>query len=175
MLWSWLPTVLKSAGLASDLAPYGTVTVNGVFIACAIPLSILLPRLNTRSILLGMLATGIVVAPGLGLAGQKWPLVFVLIGVAGFGIGGQQLALNFLIVTAYLTALRATATGWGIGVGRVGAIIGSAIGGLVLERIGPSGYFASLTSPLVLAVAAVMIIRVSGEGTHANNSLVSAH
>ncbi|HDS1738373.1 IS66 family insertion sequence element accessory protein TnpB [Pseudomonas putida] len=93
-------TVLKSAGLAADLAPYGTVTVNAVFIACAIPLSILLPRLNTRSILLVMLATGIVVAFGLGLAGQQWPLVFVLIGLAGFGIGGQQLALNYLIITS---------------------------------------------------------------------------
>lgn len=89
MLLSWLPTVLKSAGLAADLAPYGTVTVNAVFIACAIPLSILLPRLNTRSILLVMLATGIAVALGLGVAGQQWLLVFVLIGLAGFGIGGH--------------------------------------------------------------------------------------
>ncbi|MFT2159845.1 MFS transporter [Pseudomonas putida] len=175
MLLSWLPTVLKSAGLAADLAPYGTVTVNAVFIACAIPLSILLPRLNTRSILLVMLATGILVALGLGLVEQQWPLVFVLIGVAGFGIGGQQLALNYLIVTAYPTALRATATGWAIGIGRVGAIIGSAIGGTVLESIGPSGYFASLAIPLVLAVAAVMAIRVSRHNPQANKGLVSAH
>ncbi|WP_434120392.1 MFS transporter [Pseudomonas fortuita] len=175
MLLSWLPTVLKSAGLAADLAPYGTVSVNAVFIACAIPLSILLPRLNTRSILLVMLATGIVVAFGLGLAGQQWPLVFVLIGLAGFGIGGQQLALNYLIVTAYPTALRATATGWAIGVGRVGAIIGSAIGGVVLESVGPSGYFASLALPLILAVAAVMIIRVSRDDSQLSKSYVSAH
>ncbi len=175
MLLSWLPTVLKSAGLAADLAPYGTVTVNAVFIACAIPLSILLPRLNTRSILMVMLATGIAVALGLGVVGQQWPLVFVLIGLAGFGIGGQQLALNYLIVTAYPTALRATATGWAIGVGRVGAIIGSAIGGLVLESVGSAGYFASLALPLILAVAAVMMIRVSRNDSQADRGFVSAH
>ncbi len=175
MLLSWLPTVLKSAGLAADLAPYGTVTVNAVFIACAIPLSILLPRLNTRSILLVMLVTGIVVALGLGVAGQLWWLVFVLIGVAGFGIGGQQLALNYLIVTAYPTALRATATGWAIGVGRVGAIIGSAIGGVVLESLGASGYFASLALPLVLAVGAVMVIRVSRDDGRVEKGFASVH
>ncbi len=175
MLLSWLPTVLKSAGLAADLAPYGTVTVNAVFIACAIPLSVLLPRLNTRSILLVMLATGIAVAIGLALAGQQWPLVFVLIGLAGFGIGGQQLALNYLIVTAYPTALRATATGWAIGVGRVGAIIGSAIGGWVLESVGPAGYFAGLALPLVLAVAAVMMIRVSRDDRQTDGEVASVH
>lgn len=175
MLLSWLPTVLKSAGLAAELAPYGAVTVNAVFIACAIPLSILLPRLNTRSILLVMLATGIAVAIGLALAGQQWPLVFVLIGLAGFGIGGQQLALNYLIVTAYPTALRATATGWAIGVGRVGAIIGSAIGGVVLESVGPAGYFAGLALPLVLAVAAVTMIRVPRDDRQADGEVASVH
>ncbi|MNP52892.1 putative 3-hydroxyphenylpropionic transporter MhpT [compost metagenome] len=122
-----------------------------------------------------MLATGIVVALGLGVAGQLWWLVFVLIGVAGFGIGGQQLALNYLIVTAYPTALRATATGWAIGVGRVGAIIGSAIGGVVLESLGASGYFASLAVPLVLAVGAVMVIRVSRDDARVEKGFASVH
>ncbi|WP_256577316.1 hypothetical protein [Pseudomonas sp. Irchel s3f19] len=83
--------------------------------------------------------------------------------------------LNYLIVTAYPTALRATATGWAIGVGRVGAIIGSAIGGVVLESIGPSGYFASLALPLILAVAAVMVIRVSRDDSQLSKAYVSAH
>lgn len=160
MLLSWLPTVLKAAGLPADDAPLGTVIVNAVFIICAIPLSFFLPRVDTRRLLLLMFAVGIAVAVGLGLAGQNWTLVFVLIGLAGFGIGGQQIALNYLIVGAYPTALRATATGWAIGMGRAGAILGSAIGGAFLAWGGPRGYFMALAVPLVGAGIAVLTLKL---------------
>jgi AAHS family 4-hydroxybenzoate transporter-like MFS transporter len=156
MLLSWLPTVLKAAGLPAQQAPMGTVIVNAVFIICAIPLSFLLPRVDTRRLLIAMFTVGIVVALGLGFAGQNWTLVFVLVGVAGFGIGGQQIALNYLIVGAYPTALRATAAGWAIGMGRAGAIVGSAIGGSFLAWGGPQGFFVALAVPLVAAGIAVL-------------------
>ncbi|QIL80683.1 MFS transporter [Diaphorobacter sp. HDW4A] len=161
MLLSWLPTVLKAAGLPAADAPLGTVIVNAVFIICAIPLSFFLPRVDTRRLLVAMFAVGILVALGLGFAGQNWALVFVLIGVAGFGVGGQQIALNYLIVGAYPTALRATATGWAIGMGRAGAILGSAIGGSILASGGPQGFFLALAVPLIGAGIAVLSLKLS--------------
>lgn len=160
MLLSWLPTVLKAAGLPAEQAPMGTVIVNAVFIVCAIPLSFFLPRLNSRRLLLVMFASGIAVALGLSVAGQNWALVFVLAGAAGFGIGGQQIALNYLIAGAYPTALRATATGWAIGMGRTGAIVGSAIGGSFLAWGGPPGFFLALALPLIGAALAVLCLRL---------------
>ncbi len=160
MLLSWLPTVLKAGGLPAAEAPMGTVIVNAVFIVCAIPLSFLLPRLNTRRLLLTMFAVGIAVAVGLSFGGQDWSLMFILIGLAGFGIGGQQIALNYLIAGAYPTALRATATGWSIGMGRAGAIVGSAIGGSFLAWGGPHGFFLALAVPLIGAALAVLTLRL---------------
>jgi AAHS family 4-hydroxybenzoate transporter-like MFS transporter len=160
MLLSWLPTVLKAAGLPAQDAPLGTVIVNAVFILCAIPLSFMLPRVNTRRLLALMFAVGIAVALGLSFAGQNWKLVYVLVGAAGFGIGGQQIALNYLVVGAYPTALRATATGWAIGMGRAGAILGSAIGGSFLAWGGPQGYFMALVVPLLVAGLAVLSLRL---------------
>ncbi|MBH1965648.1 MAG: MFS transporter [Comamonadaceae bacterium] len=161
MLLSWLPTVLKAGGLPASEAPFGTVIVNAVFIICAIPLSFLLPRINTRRLLMVMFACGIAVAIGLSFAGQNWPLVFALAGAAGFGIGGQQIALNYLIAGAYPTALRATATGWSIGMGRTGAIVGSAIGGSFLAWGGPSGFFLALAVPLIGAAIAVLALKLN--------------
>ena len=158
MLLSWLPTVLKAAGLPADQAPMGTFTVNLVFIACAIPLSYLLPRVPTRALLVGMFLLGIAVSLGLGYAGTDWTLVFILVGAAGLGIGGQQLALNYLVIGAYPTSLRATATGWAIGIGRAGAIIGSAIGGFFLAWLGPSGFFMVLAIPLLGALIAMLAV-----------------
>jgi MFS transporter, AAHS family, 4-hydroxybenzoate transporter len=160
MLLSWLPTVLKASGLPAAQAPMGTVIVNAVFIACAFPLSYLLPRLDTRRLLAAMFAGGIAVALGLSVSGQHWPLVFVLAGAAGVAIGGQQIALNYLIVGAYPTSLRATATGWAIGMGRAGAIVGSAIGGHFLASGGPHGFYLALAVPLVGAAIAVLSLKL---------------
>jgi AAHS family 4-hydroxybenzoate transporter-like MFS transporter len=173
MLLSWLPTVLKAAGLPAAQAPMGTVIVNAVFIICAIPLSFLLPRVNTRRLLGAMFALGIAVAIGLSYAGDNWTLVFILVGAAGLGIGGQQIALNYLIVGAYPTALRATAAGWAIGMGRAGAIAGSAIGGSFLAWGGPSGFFLALAVPLAVAALAVLSIKLSHAPSNA--ALSAAH
>lgn len=67
--------------------------------------------------------------------------------------------LNYMVAQAYPSALRATATGWAIALGRVGAIIGSASGGWFLEHGGPAGYYSALIVPLVIAAAGLMIIR----------------
>ena len=159
MLLSWLPTVLKATGLPAEQAPMGTVAVNTVFVVCAIPLSIILPKINTRLLLLILFGFGIALCLGLANSGNHWALVFTLAGCAGLGIGGQQIVLNYMVAQAYPTALRATATGWAIALGRVGAIIGSASGGWFLEHGGPAGYYSALVVPLVIATAALLIIR----------------
>lgn len=173
MFLSWLPTVLKASGLATEHAPMGTVAVNAVFVVCAIPLSIILPKINTRLLLLAMFVFGIALCVGLANSGQNWTLVFILAGLAGLGIGGQQIVLNYMVAQAYPTALRATATGWAIALGRVGAIIGSASGGWFLEHGGPAGYYSALIVPLVIAAAGLLIIRTQAE--NANAQPVAAH
>lgn len=159
MLLSWLPTVLKATGLPAAQAPMGTVAVNLVFVLCAIPLSIALPKVNTRKLLLAMFGFGIVLAIGLANSGTNWPLVFALAGACGLGIGGQQIVLNYLVAQSYPTALRATATGWAIALGRAGAIAGSASGGWFLEHGGPAGFYAALILPLALAAMGLFLIK----------------
>ena len=161
MLLSWLPTLLKQAGLAPADAPYASVTVNAAFIAFALPLSWFLPRINTLKILYLMFAVGIAVALALSVAipQQLWLASFLLIAFAGFGVGGQQLALNYLVVATYPAAVRATAMGWAIGMGRMGAIVGSAIGGLVLSGAGTGGFFLVLIVPLAVSFASLLLLR----------------
>lgn len=159
MLLSWLPTVLKTSGLPATQAPLGTVTINAVFVICAIPLSMLLPKINTRLLLFIMFILGIFLSFGLANSGNNWTWVFILVGVAGMGIGGQQIVLNYMVAQSYPTTLRATATGWAIAVGRIGAIIGSASGGWVLELAGVRGFFITLALPLAIATLALLIIK----------------
>lgn len=175
MLLLWLPTVLISTGLTTERAALGTVAVNGIFIACAIPLSIVLARLDVRRILLAMFACGIATCLALAFAaGDNLALVFVLVGATGFGVGGQQIALNYLIANVYPTSLRATGTGWAIGMGRVGSIIGSAAGGWFLQTGGITGYYVAIAIPLLVAALAVGLIRIRKEPV-GREALSAAH
>jgi MFS transporter, AAHS family, 4-hydroxybenzoate transporter len=159
LLLQWTPTALHQAGLSKEQAATGTIVVNGAFIVFSFLVTALLSRVAIRPLLLGMFGLGIAVAAGLAVAGSNWILVFVLIALAGLGIGGQQLVLNYLIAETYPTQLRGTATGFSIGVGRTGSIIGSALGGWLLSTVGVSGYFGFIAIPLVIAALATLTLR----------------
>ena len=161
LLLLWMPTALKTLGLAASQAAMGTVTVNGAFILFAIPLSIILPKVNARKLLLVMFGAGILVALGLGLAGSNFALVFILIGLAGFGIGGQQLALNYLIANAYPTQLASHGYRLGHRNRPPRFHRGLSPGRAYPRGFGASGYFMTLAVPLVLAALATLLVRNS--------------
>ncbi len=159
LLLQWTPTALHQAGLSKEQAASGTIVVNGAFILFSFLVAALLSRVAIRTLLLGMFGVGILVALGLSVSGSNWTLTFLLIALAGFGIGGQQLVLNYLIAETYPTQLRGTATGFSIGVGRTGSIIGSALGGALLSSVGVGGYFGFIAVPLAIAALATLTLR----------------
>jgi AAHS family 4-hydroxybenzoate transporter-like MFS transporter len=85
-------------------------------------------------------------------------------------VGGPQIALNYLAVSIYTTAVRASGVGWAIGMGRVGTVVGGAPGGLVLADHGPRGFFLALTVPLLLAALAALVVRGADRAAAGDNS-----
>jgi AAHS family 4-hydroxybenzoate transporter-like MFS transporter len=66
--------------------------------------------------------------PGISLVG-----LFGVVFVAGIGIVGGQSALNALAATLYPTDLRSTGIGSGLGIGRIGSIVGPTLAGILLS------------------------------------------
>lgn len=58
--------------------------------------------------------------------------LFLLVAVAGLGSVGTQILVNGYVATHYPDTTRATALGWSLGIGRIGAIQGPVLGGLVV-------------------------------------------
>jgi AAHS family 4-hydroxybenzoate transporter-like MFS transporter len=168
----WIPSVLTAAGLPKTQAGLATVTLNGAALVFMLPLAWLLPRLQVRRVILALLTGAVVVTLALARSDQRWTLVFALVGLAGLFVGGPQIALNYLAVRIYPTAVRASGVGWAIGMGRIGTVAGGAAGGLVLEQFGPTGFFMSLGVPLVLAGLAALLVRepsTQAPGDNINN------
>ena len=159
----WIPSVLNAAGLPKEQAGMATVTLNGAALVFMLPLAWLLPRLPVRKVILLLLAGAVVVSLALAAAtsagSTQWLLVFALVGASGLFVGGPQIALNYLAVLIYPTAVRASGVGWAIGMGRLGTVAGGAAGGLVLADYGARGFFLALTVPLLLAGLAALLVR----------------
>ena len=65
--------------------------------------------------------------PGLSVA-----LLFSVVFVAGIGIVGGQSAINAMAATLYPTDLRSTGIGAGLGIGRIGSIVGPTVAGVLI-------------------------------------------
>ena len=134
LLSNWLPSLMRDSGYSNTIAVnsgsvfqiggvVGTLVL-GLFIRCygfTVVLSVCFG--------IACLSIAAIGQPYLSLA-----LLFAFIFVAGFGVPGSQAGLNAFSATYYPTDLRATGVGAGLGIGRIGAIVGPLVAGMLLSR-----------------------------------------
>lgn len=131
-LASWLPTVVRDAGYSGQTAVLvGTVlqvggTLGTVGLASFVARAGFV-RIMSATFALGAISVAMIGQPGVALA-----LLYVIVFIAGWCIVGSQPALNALSGSYYPTYIRSTGVGAGLGVGRIGAIVGPAIGGMFM-------------------------------------------
>ncbi len=100
------------------------------------------------------------------LAPPFWALAFLIL-LAGTGIGGCQHGINSLSGRLYPPPIRATGAGWALGAGRIGMIVGPALGGLLLSAgLSGSAIFLSATVPACGTTAAMAVL--DGRGRREN-------
>ena len=131
-LSGWLTTVMTNMGYAQGTAVLiGTTLQVGGTIG-TFGLAWLISRWGFVPMLTAMFAVAAVSIALIGRPGLSLTVVTVIVFVAGWCVIGGQPGVNTLAATYYPTYLRTTGIGWGLGVGRIGAILGPSIGGLLL-------------------------------------------
>lgn len=130
---SWTPKLLVAAGLSAQQGITGGVllSVGGIFGAALIgglssrwPLTRVLSlfMLVTAGLLLLFVGSASSIAAALGLG--------LLIGLFANGCVAGLYALSPVV---YDASVRATGVGWGIGIGRIGAIVSPTVAGVLLD------------------------------------------
>ncbi len=137
-LASWLPTVANQAGYG-----IGTSVLVGTMEQLAgmiggFTLGLFVQRWGFVRVLTTCFALGCINIALIGKPGLSLAMLFTVVFLAGFGVVGGQTAVNALSATFYPTDLRATGIGAGLGVGRIGAIIGPVVGGVLMSQHLPS-------------------------------------
>jgi AAHS family 4-hydroxybenzoate transporter-like MFS transporter len=128
----WLPAILHGQGLTPAAAIGATTFYALGSIVGALITAPIVDRLGIERVIAVILCLGAVCVLIIGSAAMPYAVLCLIIGLAGVGIGGCQHGINATSGALYPTQIRATGTGWALGVGRVGQIVGPLIGGLLL-------------------------------------------
>lgn len=130
-LLSWTPTLLTAAKLPPQTAALSIALLQLGGTVGSLALVRWLDRYQFAAItVLFVIAVPVVAALGFIGAGSTRTVLLAACFVAGFCVLGIQSGINVAGALVYPTSLRANGSGWELGVGRIGAIIGPLVGAL---------------------------------------------
>jgi MFS family permease len=161
-LVSWLPTLLGDV-VAADRALWLSSLFSLGGIAATFLVGGASDRFGPWRVLGSLLALGVVFMALIGLAGGVAGALIATIVLAGFCVIGAHHLMTVLAATLYPTAMRATGTSWAVAVGRVGSIVGPAIGGALIGLHWPSTVLFPAMAVFAAAagIAALLLTRAS--------------
>ncbi|WP_081923815.1 MFS transporter [Pseudonocardia halophobica] len=162
---TWLPQIMRQAGYPLGSALTFLLVLNVGAVVGAVVASLLADRFGPKPVTVAafLLATACLV-----VLSQRVDtgLLLVAVAVAGLGSVGTQILVNGYVAVHHPAAVRATAFGWALGVGRAGAIVGPLFGGWVLASgIGFEWNFYGFAVPaLAGALLIALVPRRRGDG-----------
>jgi MFS transporter, AAHS family, 4-hydroxybenzoate transporter len=153
---SWLPTLLNQAGMSLTWSVYATSSLQVAGTIAIFGVGVLLARFNPGRVLAALYLIGTVAIAGIAMTLQTPYALLIATSCAGVGIVGGQAATHAIASRAYPTFMRSTGMGWGLGIGRIGSLIGPTVGGLLLAMNWPAQdlLYAGALPPLLAALAA---------------------
>src|SRR5438105_6011839 len=163
-LLSWTPTLLTAAKLPPATA---ALTSASLQVGGTVGSLLLIRWLNRHQFLaisiLLLIAVPVVGAIGVvGVGGSKAMLLAASF-AAGFCVLGVQSGINVCGALVYPTSLRALGSGWELGIGRLGSIVGPLVGALFVRMPVDRLYLWSAAPFLLGAVICYTVHRLNQE------------
>ena len=157
-LGSWLPKLMQTAGypLKSGLMFLFAMNIGGM--AGAILGGHMSDKFNLKSILVIFFILGAIAITLLGFRSNTYFLYF-LVTIAGAATIGSQILLYTYVAQYYPMHIRSTGLGWASGVGRIGAIVGPMLGGILMQLSLPHYQnFMAFAIPGIIAALAIALV-----------------
>ena len=157
---NWTPKILVDAGHARDAAISGGVLIAVGGVCGGLVLGWLSQRVAVNNIGATYMVLGIVAMTLFGMLDAALGRMLVVAFLIGFFVAGAIIGLYAIVPDLYPAEIRNTGTGWALGIGRLGAVIGPYIAGLLIEAgwERPQYYFA-LSLPLLASLVAVLYLK----------------
>ena len=153
---SWTPRLLEQSGLSAQQGISGGILLNaggvvGVLVVAVLALRVSVTVLSAAALVLGAIAF---LAMMVALGGLTATLVAAVL--VGMLVNANGALLYAVAPGLYPAAVRTTAVGWALAVGRLGAIVAPLVAGALVEAgWSARDLFALFAVPLLVAAAAI--------------------
>lgn len=151
---TWLPTLIADLGIlpARAAAISAFFSVGGVIAGLAI--AGLTGRLGLRTIFNIVLVGGALLIVGYSMLPANVPLLIVAAAVTGSFVQGCMVTLYAIVARTFPAEMRASGTGFVIGIGRIGSILPPLLAGaLAAAGLGRTGIAVVMAAPALIALA----------------------
>lgn len=158
---SWTPKILVDSGLSQEQGVFGGVllTLGGIFGGLVLGFASDFVSLGKRVVMYMTMTAVAMITYGAIHAGNLF--MFIITFIIGFFIFGAMIGLYAIAPRIYPAGVRVTGIGWGIGVGRIGAILGPYIAGILIGNgIAISTCYYFYAAVLALAVLVLLFLKV---------------
>ncbi|WP_111895510.1 MFS transporter [Acinetobacter sp. MB5] len=161
MISSWMPILLTNSSFNLSKASWLTTVFQIGGTISAVVLGLLMDKRDAIKILSAAYLLGALCLVGLGWVIQQANIILLTLSMFCVGgICGTQVGLNAFTSGFYPTHCRATGISWSNAVGRLGAAIGSVLGGWLMSLdLSSLEVMSLLAIPAILAAVALLLIQ----------------
>jgi len=155
----WMPTLLLGFGFAPRETALGAASMGGGGLLGVMLLIPLFSKFGTARVL--VLASFLSMAAIVAVSYGHWDRagLLLLIALIGMGLQAGTMGQSALAVGIYSGASRATGIGCAAAAGRIGSIVGPAIGGLLLSlKVSTQGAILAACIPILIGAVTAMAI-----------------
>ncbi|RZF54609.1 MFS transporter [Acinetobacter halotolerans] len=158
-LSSWLPKLMLAAGYSLGKSILFLLALNVGAMIGSIGGGILSDKFHLKPVILSMLMAGVAALIGLGFNSPAYVL-YGLVTVAGAATIGTSILLYSYVAQYYPLSVRSTGIGCASGVGRIGAIVGPILTGMLLTLNLPHTMnFVMISIPAMIAICAILSLK----------------
>ena len=170
----WVPKIVTDMGFAPSAAAGVLVWANVGGAIGGATLGVLARYMPLKPLLLTVLVGSVLMVSWFGRSQPDLTALALAVGVTGFFTNAGVVALYAIFAQAFPTHVRATGTGFAIGIGRLGAVLSPILAGVLLQAgIGLSGVAVAMGCGSAVAALAILFLRVT-EAEAASNVVRSA-
>lgn len=158
-LSSWLPKLMLAAGYSLGASILFLLALNVGAMIGAILGGVLADKFHLKPVVVGMCVLAALALIGLGF-NSPTIILYSLVGVAGATTIGTSILLYSYVAQYYPLVARSTGIGWASAIGRVGAIVGPVLTGMLLTLNLPhTTNFLMISIPAILAAISIAVLK----------------
>ncbi|QIB64981.1 MFS transporter [Kineobactrum salinum] len=159
-LLSWIPKLVVNAGMSVSDGVYASMVLNGGAVIGILSLGWLAEHFGlSRIIAVFLFASGVIMSVFAITNGIDYLLIYLF--AIGYLLQGGFVGLYAAAAKLYPAEIRTTGVGWGIGLGRLGAVAGPYFGGvLIAQGVSLESNFIIFSIPMVISGIIAMRLTV---------------